>query len=146
MVEHNYQHCRIRDFVSALSLVLLHLAFPGFQQLSRVCARNVPLREQDRLQYSSVPGRSFVSLRVTTRGHTSIALFTRLSCTMSSALSSVNKLRRQYRFVLWAASARVIASCLISNSCRLADPINSPSLGVVAAQHALIMTDHVVHR
>ena len=37
-------------------------------------------------------------------------------------------------------------SCLISNSCRLADPISSPSLGVVAAQHAPIMTDHVVHR
>ena len=47
---------------------------------------------------------------------------------------------------MWAVSPGVTASCLISNSSRLADPISSPSLGVDAAQHALIMTDHVVHR
>ena len=59
MVEHNYQHCGIRDLVSALLLVLLHLAFPSFQQLSRVCARSVPFRDQDSLLHSSVPGRYF---------------------------------------------------------------------------------------
>ena len=68
-----------------------------------------------------------------------------LFCTMSNALSSINKLWKLYNS-LWAASAGVIAFCLISNSCRLPDPTNSPSLGVVAAQHALIMTNHVVHR
>ena len=46
-------HCRYR-------------AFPGFQQLSRVCARSVPFREQDRLQQSSMLGRYF---RFSTRHH-----------------------------------------------------------------------------
>ena len=43
-------------------------------------------------------------------------------------------------------SLGVIASCLISTSCVLAVPINSPSLGAIAAQCAFILNDHVVHR
>ena len=68
------------------------------------------------------------------------------SCTMSSASASINKLRVWNRFVLCAASLGVIASCLISTSCVLAVPINSPSLGAIAAQYAFILNDHVVHR
>ena len=48
--------------------------------------------------------------------------------------------------MLCAASLGVNASCLISTSCVLAVLINSPSLGAIAAQYALILIDHVVHR
>ena len=48
--------------------------------------------------------------------------------------------------LLCAASLGVNPSCLISTSCVLDVPINSPSLGAIAAQYALILKDHVVHR
>ena len=82
------------------------------------------------------------SQRDTVRRHTSSQLF----CKMTNDSASVNKPKMQYRFVLCAASLRVNPSCLISTSCVLAVPINSPSLGAIAALYALILNDHVLHR
>ena len=44
-----------------------------------------------------------------------------------------------------AASRVVNASCLISTSCVLAVPTNSPSLGAIAAQYALISNNYAVY-